>query len=68
MACWCSAKATSSTIRSLTFITAEAPESAVKPLQTTDVVREGDGVLAFGGLLPQTGSLAFLGAAGVRWR
>lgn len=45
----------------LTFITAEAPESAVKPLQTTDVPREGDGVLAFGGLLPQTGSLAFLG-------
>lgn len=45
-----------------TFITASAPDSAVKPLQTTDVVREGDGVLAFGGLLPQTGSLAFLGA------
>ena len=45
----------------LTFITAEAPESAVKPLQTTDVTREGDGVLTFGGLLPQTGSLAFLG-------
>ncbi len=43
-----------------TFITAEAPASAEKPLQTTDVVREGDGVLAFGGLLPQTGSLAFL--------
>lgn len=45
----------------LTFITAEAPASAAKPLQTTDVPREGDGVLAFGGLLPQTGSLAFLG-------
>ena len=44
----------------LTFITASAPASAVKPLQTTDVVREGNGVLAFGGLLPQTGSLAFL--------
>ncbi len=43
-----------------TYITASAPESAVKPLQTTDVVREGNGVLAFGGLLPQTGSLAFL--------
>ena len=46
-----------------TYITAEAPESAVKPLETTDVVREGDGVLALGGLLPQTGSLAFLSAA-----
>lgn len=45
-----------------TYITASAPESAVKPLQTTDVVREGDGVLGFGGLLPQTGSLAFLAA------
>ena len=45
-----------------TYITASAPESAVKPLQKTDVVREGDGVLGFGGLLPQTGSLAFLAA------
>lgn len=45
-----------------TFVTASAPESAAKPLTTTDVPREGDGVLKLGGLLPQTGSLAFLGA------
>ncbi len=44
------------------YVTASAPESAVKPLGTTDVKRDGDGVLKFGGLLPQTGSLAFLGA------
>ena len=44
------------------FVTASAPESAVKPLGKTDVERPGDGVLKFGGLLPQTGSLAFLGA------
>lgn len=43
-----------------TYITASAPASAEKPLGVTDVVREGDGVLEFGGLLPQTGSLAFL--------
>ncbi|MEQ1872176.1 MAG: ABC transporter substrate-binding protein [Ilumatobacteraceae bacterium] len=43
-----------------TYITASAPESAAKPLGVTDVVREGDGTLQFGGLLPQTGSLAFL--------
>jgi ABC-type branched-subunit amino acid transport system substrate-binding protein len=45
-----------------TYVTASAPASAVKPLTTTDVKREGDGELKFGGLLPQTGSLAFLGA------
>ncbi len=45
-----------------TYVTASAPESAVKELTTTDVKRDGDGVLKFGGLLPQTGSLAFLGA------
>ena len=45
-----------------TYITASAPDSAVKPLTTTDVPRTGDGVLKIGGLLPQTGSLAFLGA------
>jgi hypothetical protein len=43
-----------------TYVTANAPESAAKPLTTTDVPREGDGVLTFGGLLPETGSLAFL--------
>lgn len=45
-----------------TYVTASAPESAAKPLTKTDVTRAGDGVLKFGGLLPQTGSLAFLGA------
>ena len=44
------------------YVVASAPESAAKPLGTTDVAREGDGKLAIGGLLPQTGSLAFLGA------
>ena len=44
------------------FVTASAPESAIRELTKTDVPREGDGVLSFGGLLPQTGSLAFLGA------
>jgi len=43
-----------------TYVGASAPESAAKPLGVTDVVREGDGVLTFGGLLPQTGNLAFL--------
>ena len=43
-----------------TYVQAAAPASAAKPLQKTDVTRKGDGVLAFGGLLPQTGSLAFL--------
>jgi ABC-type branched-subunit amino acid transport system substrate-binding protein len=53
-----------------TFIPASAPESAVKPLATAGVEREGDGVLKLGGLLPETGSLAFLGApmiAGVEY-
>jgi ABC-type branched-subunit amino acid transport system substrate-binding protein len=45
-----------------TFVTASAPDSAKKELTKTDVPRTGDGVLKFGGLLPQTGSLAFLGA------
>jgi ABC-type branched-subunit amino acid transport system substrate-binding protein len=44
-----------------TYINAKAPDSAVKPLTKTDVTRAGDGVLKVGGLLPQTGSLAFLG-------
>ena len=45
-----------------TYVTASAPESAALPLTKTDVPREGDGELKIGGLLPQTGSLAFLGA------
>jgi len=53
-----------------TFIPASAPESAVLPLATAGVERAGDGVLKLGGLLPETGSLAFLGApmiAGVEY-
>jgi len=44
-----------------TFIEANAPEAAVVPLTPVDVERAGDGVLKIGSLLPQTGSLAFLG-------
>lgn len=44
-----------------TFIEANAPESVVVPLTPVDVERAGDGVLKIGSLLPQTGSLAFLG-------
>ncbi len=53
-----------------TFVTADAPASAVKPLAVTEVERKGNGVLKIGSLLPETGSLAFLGApefAGVEY-
>lgn len=43
------------------LIDAQAPESAIVELQTTTATREGDGVLKIGTLLPETGSLAFLG-------
>jgi ABC-type branched-subunit amino acid transport system substrate-binding protein len=43
-----------------TYVTASAPDSAVKPLGKTDVVRKGDGTLKIGSILPETGSLAFL--------
>lgn len=44
------------------FRTAEAPaEVADIPLTPVEGAREGDGVLKFGTLLPETGSLAFLG-------
>lgn len=43
------------------LINATAPESAIVELQTTTATREGDGVLKIGTLLPETGSLAFLG-------
>jgi ABC-type branched-subunit amino acid transport system substrate-binding protein len=43
------------------FITASAPASAEKPLSETGVERAGDGTLKIGTLLPETGSLAFLG-------
>jgi ABC-type branched-subunit amino acid transport system substrate-binding protein len=44
-----------------TYLEAAAPESAVVPPTPVDVQRAGDGVLHIGSLLPQTGSLAFLG-------
>lgn len=44
-----------------TYVTAAAPASAVKPLAKTEVARKGNGVLKIGSLLPETGSLAFLG-------
>ena len=44
------------------YVTAAAPDSAIKPLAVTEVARKGDGILKFGSLLPETGSLAFLGA------
>jgi ABC-type branched-subunit amino acid transport system substrate-binding protein len=43
------------------FVTAQAPAEAEKPLSPVEASRAGDGVLKFGSLLPQTGSLAFLG-------
>ena len=45
-----------------TLITAEAPASTIVDLVPVGVEREGDGVLKIGSLLPETGSLAFLGA------
>ncbi len=53
-----------------TLITAEAPASTIVDLVPVGVEREGDGVLKIGSLLPETGSLAFLGApefAGVEY-
>ena len=44
------------------LIDAQAPESAIVALGTTTATREGDGQLKIGSLLPETGSLAFLGA------
>ncbi len=43
------------------LIDAAAPASAIVDLQTTTATRAGDGVLKIGTLLPETGSLAFLG-------
>jgi len=53
-----------------TYQLANAPASAVLPLSKTGVARKGNGVLKIGGLLPETGNLAFLGApmiAGVEY-
>lgn len=44
------------------FVQAESPESAVVEESVVEGTRAGDGVLSIGGLLPQTGSLAFLGS------
>ncbi len=44
-----------------TFEFVTAPESAALPLATAEVERAGDGVLKIGSLLPETGSLAYLG-------
>lgn len=52
------------------LVEAEAPESAIVDLVPVGVERAGDGVLKIGSLLPETGSLAFLGApefAGVEY-
>ena len=43
------------------LIAASAPESAIVELGTTTSTRAGDGQLHIGALLPETGSLAFLG-------
>ena len=44
------------------LIAASAPESAIVELGVTTSTRAGDGQLHIGSLLPETGSLAFLGA------
>lgn len=44
-----------------TFVPAEAPAEDDVPAIEVEGTRAGDGVLKFGSILPQTGSLAFLG-------
>lgn len=44
-----------------TLVEAEAPESSIVELTPVTVERAGDGVLKIGSLLPETGSLAYLG-------
>ncbi|MFM8483540.1 MAG: ABC transporter substrate-binding protein [Actinomycetota bacterium] len=44
-----------------TLVSIEAPAALVVELGTTSATRAGDGVLKLGTLLPETGSLAFLG-------
>ncbi|MFM9138705.1 MAG: ABC transporter substrate-binding protein [Actinomycetota bacterium] len=43
------------------YVLADAPESDIVDLVPAGVERKGDGVLKIGSLLPETGSLAFLG-------
>jgi ABC-type branched-subunit amino acid transport system substrate-binding protein len=45
-----------------TLVTAESPASSIVDLVPVGVEREGDGILKIGSVLPETGSLAFLGA------
>ena len=45
-----------------TFVEAASPESAKVDLVPVEGNRAGDGQLSIGGLLPQTGNLAFLGS------
>jgi len=44
-----------------TYVLADAPASDIVDAQKVTVERKGDGVLKIGSLLPETGSLAFLG-------
>lgn len=44
-----------------TYVKITSPDSAIVPDTPVEATREGDGVLKFGAILPQTGSLAFLG-------
>ena len=44
-----------------TLVTAESPESSIVEQVPVTAERAGDGVLKIGSLLPETGSLAFLG-------
>jgi len=43
------------------YVLADAPESDIVPNAEVTVERKGDGVLKIGSMLPETGSLAFLG-------
>ncbi len=44
-----------------TLVSIQAPEALVVELGTTTATRQGDNVLKIGSLLPETGSLAYLG-------
>ena len=45
-----------------TLVEAESPASSIVDLVPVGVEREGDGILKIGSIMPETGSLAFLGA------
>ncbi len=44
------------------LVEAQSPDSSIVDLVPVGVEREGDGILKIGSVLPETGSLAFLGA------